>query len=191
MIEPHAVDITDYSALWPLTFEVLRRTYVGTLATMCVATPITIEHVGSTAVPGLTAKPIIDIDIVVLAGHLDDTIVALTTLGFENLGEQGVPQRWALRAPEGLPATHTYVVPEGGLALRNHLAVRDTLRTTPELCERYCALKRSLARAGTDRASYTAAKTSIITEVLMHAGMDPSEIETIRSLNDPNSPRVH
>jgi len=88
---------------------------------------VAIEHVGSTAVPGLAAKPVIDCDIVVAGPEVPAASAVLAGLGFTPLGELGIPLRWAFREPRRLAGTNTYVVAAGSLSLRNHLAVRDVL----------------------------------------------------------------
>jgi hypothetical protein len=94
---------------------------------------LALEHVGSTAVPGLAAKPIIDCDIVVDADDVDAAARVLVSLGFAPLGELGISERWAFREPSRLAGTNTYVIVAGSLSLRNHLCVRDTLRADDSL----------------------------------------------------------
>jgi GrpB-like predicted nucleotidyltransferase (UPF0157 family) len=65
---------------------------------------LTVDHVGGTAVPGLAAKPVVDVDIVVEARDVDAASRLLVDLGFETRGEQGIAQRWALRPPDGMHA---------------------------------------------------------------------------------------
>jgi GrpB-like predicted nucleotidyltransferase (UPF0157 family) len=81
---------------------------------------VSIEHVGSTSVPGLAAKPIIDIDIVVSGEDVVAASEALTRIGFVPRGDLGVPDRYAFFAPKNFFPTHTYVVVDGCLSLRNH-----------------------------------------------------------------------
>src|SRR5258708_39430665 len=89
---------------------------------------VAIEHVGSTSVPGLAAKPIIDCDLIVSGADVSAASSVLVSLGFTPLGELGIPQRWAFKEPARLAGTNTYVIVDGCLSLRNHLAVRDVLR---------------------------------------------------------------
>jgi GrpB-like predicted nucleotidyltransferase (UPF0157 family) len=106
---------------------------------------VAIEHVGSTAVPGLAAKPVLDCDIVVAEQDLAAGSRALTGLGLTPLGELGIPLRWAFKEPKRLAGTNTYLVVAGSLSLRNHLAVRDSLRADPDLREQYAAVKKRSA----------------------------------------------
>ena len=103
---------------------------------------VAIEHVGSTAVPGLAAKPVIDCDIVVAGPDVAAASQVLAGLGFTPEGELGIPLRWAFKEPERLAPTNTYVVVQGSLSLRNHIAVRDILRADPDLRDQYAAVKR-------------------------------------------------
>jgi GrpB-like predicted nucleotidyltransferase (UPF0157 family) len=82
---------------------------------------VAIEHVGSTPVPGLAAKPVIDCDIVVAEQDVAGASQALAGW-VSGLGELGIPQRRAFREPVRLAGTYTYVVVEGCLSLRDHLA---------------------------------------------------------------------
>lgn len=133
------IDVVDDDPRWPQWFVALEEHYRVALAGLPI---VAIEHVGSTSVPGLAAKPVIDVDIVVAAGDVERTIDAMVAVGFVSLGERGIPDRWALGAPAGLPPTNTYVVVDGNVALRNHRIVRDTLRGDASLRDEYATLKR-------------------------------------------------
>ena len=174
------IDVADYDPDWPRTFERLRSLYAEKLRAVPV---LGIEHVGSTAVEGLAAKPIIDIDIVVAPGSVDRVADALGSIGFHPLGEQGIPGRWAFEAPDELPRTHTYVVKAGGLALRNHLAIRDSLRADPGLRSAYARLKASLARSGRTPADYVSGKSAFLLAVLEGAGFSRDDLSAIAEAN--------
>src|SRR5262245_51865013 len=99
---------------------------------MLAGVAVTIEHVGSTAVPGLAAKPIIDMDVVIRSrSDLPAVITRLATLGYQHQGDLGIPDREAFRPPPGLPPHHLYVCLAGCAALRNHITLRDHLRSHP------------------------------------------------------------
>jgi GrpB-like predicted nucleotidyltransferase (UPF0157 family) len=115
------IEVVDYDPTWPRRFEQLRREYADALAAAGVPV-VAIEHVGSTAVPGLAAKPVIDCDIVVAEQNVPAAAEALIELGFAPLGDLGIPLRWAFKEPARLTGTNTYVVVDGCLSLRNHLA---------------------------------------------------------------------
>lgn len=133
-----------------------------------------IEHVGSTAVPGLWAKPIVDVD-VVIAEDADLARVArcLARQGYEHVGDQGIEGRKAFRLrEEPLQGKdhHLYVCRENAEELRRHLAFRGHLIANPHQAAAYGELKRTLARRfRADREAYTSAKTVFITEVLEEA----------------------
>lgn len=165
------VVISAYEAAWPAAFAAigseLRRVLDGV--------PIeAIEHVGSTSVPGLAAKPIIDVDVVVGIGQVAAAVDALEAAGYEYRGMQGVPDRHVLRSGAGVPR-HVYVLVEGSLALRNHRAVREVLRTNPSLRRRYGDAKRRFAGEGMSRERYGTAKSTVLGEILAEAGFTPEE----------------
>jgi GrpB-like predicted nucleotidyltransferase (UPF0157 family) len=161
------VIVVAYDPAWPAAFELLRDRIVPVLGELAVG----IEHVGSTAVPGLDAKPILDIDVVIR--HADDFAAAaarLATLGYVHLGDLGIVGREAFRAAPELPRHHLFVCASGAAALQAHLTLRDTLRNDAELAAAYGALKRDLAqRFREDRDSYAEGKTAFITSVLLDA----------------------
>ena len=159
------VVVVPYDPAWPAAFELLRAMIAPALGELAAG----VEHVGSTAVPGLDAKPIVDIDVVIR--HADDIGEAarrLGTLGYAHLGDLGIVGREAFRAPADLPRHHLYVCAAGAAALQAHLTLRDALRAEPELAASYGSLKRELAeRYRDDRDSYAEGKTAFITSVLL------------------------
>jgi GrpB-like predicted nucleotidyltransferase (UPF0157 family) len=131
--------------------------------------PLAFEHVGSTAVPGLEAKPIIDL----MAGYERGAeprsyFAVLGALGYEHRGPQGVPHRELfVRGAESLRTHHLNLVALDGQLWRDHVAFRDRLRNDAELCEAYAALKRRLsATHPNDRPAYTAGKAAFIEQSL-------------------------
>ncbi len=128
---------------------------------------LAIEHVGSTSVPGLAAKPIIDIDAVIPSPtEMPAAIDRLAALGYVHSGNLGIAGREAFESPAALPAHHLYVCLKGGSALRNHLAVRDYLRRNPAAAAAYGRLKIQLAEQFPyDIESYLAAKTDFLTTI--------------------------
>lgn len=168
MNEP--VVVVPYDPAWPEAFALVRATIAPALGKRAVG----IEHIGSTAVVGLDAKPIVDIDVVIR--HEDDlweVATVLAELGYTHLGDLGVAGREAFRAPAGLPRHHLYVCAAGSAALTAHLTLRDALRADPGLSAEYAALKRTLAaRHRDDRDAYTEGKTAFITAVLREQNPD-------------------
>jgi len=156
--------ISEYDPRWPALFCELRDALPAGLR-MCVRS---IEHVGSTAVPGLAAKPIIDIDVVVAdEADVAEAIAMLAAAGYPHKGDAGVPGREAFDQPPHLPEHHLYLCVEGAGPLVAHLRLRDHLRANPGTAREYAALKRELTAAyGDDREGYTEAKTAFIERVL-------------------------
>lgn len=156
--------IEDYDPRWPQRFEILRDRIATALGPFAAA----IEHIGSTAVPGLAAKPIIDVDVLLRsAAHLAGAVSALGALGYEHQGNLGVPGREAFRAPRGESPHHLYVCLPDRQEFGRHLAFRDHLRTHPEDAKAYAELKRKLATEfAADREAYTQAKSAFVHEIL-------------------------
>lgn len=168
------VVIVDYDPRWPRFFDEEKTNILRVIGPMVVA----IEHIGSTAVPGLGAKPIIDI----MAGvqHLSDAtwcIQPLKTLGYEYVPEyeKFMPDRRYFRkgntpGMEHGSTHHVHMVEVGGDFWDRHLLFRDYLRGHPEEAQRYADLKKTLAaRFSSDRESYTNAKTDYIQEIVARA----------------------
>lgn len=175
------VEVVSYSSEWPSQFSAVSDNLRHALRHVHV---IAIEHVGSTSVPGLSAKPILDIDVVVRRRSVSGAIRALQASGYEYLGEQGIADRHALRAPERGPRRNVYVCVEGALSLRNHLAVRDALRRSPDLRSRYESVKRELAaRSDLDLDQYVVGKSAVLQEVLALSDLTTEEKREILLAN--------
>ena len=175
------ITVVDYDASWPARFASLRATVEPAVADLAVA----IEHVGSTAVPGLAAKPIIDLDVVVRS-RMDVPIAVgrLTALGYDHLGDLGIAGREAFRPPDAMPTHNLYVCRHDSPSLANHLALRDHLRRDAALARAYGDLKKRLARAFPhDVDAYGAAKTDFIVAVLRDAGLPEAHLEGIERAN--------
>ena len=162
----NAVVIEDYDPRWPTQFETLRSRLANSLNGLA----ITIEHVGSTSVPGLAAKPIIDIDVLLKsAADLPHAITALASMGYRHRGDLGIPGREAFRAPAGDFPHHLYVCLTD-TEYRRHITFRDHLRTNPEEANAYAALKRELAlKFGEDREGYNNAKREFVERILRNS----------------------
>jgi GrpB-like predicted nucleotidyltransferase (UPF0157 family) len=159
------VVITDYNPHWPIMYEEEKSRILGVIEHKVV----NIEHIGSTAVPGLGAKPIIDI----MAGFhrlsdAEECIEPLQTIGYEYSPPSiaGIPERRYLNKAN----YHLHMVEVTSDFWKRHLLFRDSLRTHPEVAQQYLELKKDLAaRHGTERESYTEAKTSFIEQVVERA----------------------
>jgi len=178
-IVPIAVET--YSARWPEQFEEVAESLMRSLSKVEV---IAVEHVGSTSVQGLAAKPVLDIDVVVTRENVPGAIEALVAAGYEHRGDLGVVGREAFLAPDVAPPRNVYVCEQGTLHLRNHLAVRRILRDRPDLRDRYAAVKLELASDPTmDIDRYLAGKSPILQEVLALSDLSDAEKLEILRLN--------
>ena len=130
-----------------------------------------IEHVGSTAVPGLAAKPVIDIDVLLAANDaMPNAIARLAAIGYEHEGDLGVAGREAFRHAPDLPVHHLYVCTPDCAEYRRHIAFRDWMRAHPDDAKAYGALKFRLAQQfGNDRDGYGIAKTEFVENILRQA----------------------
>lgn len=175
-----AVIVVDHDPQWASLFETLRSGILPAVAEVAIA----VEHVGSTAVPGLPAKPVIDMDLVVLEADVGDAIERLATLGYVHRGDLGIPNREAFYAPAGSPRHHLYLCPTTSLALRNHLAIRDCLLTDPLKRDEYGELKRRLAEEHPDDIdAYIAGKTGFLLAILRDQGFGGDSLDSIRRAN--------
>lgn len=183
------VEVSEYDPSWPRRFDELRREYAAAMTAADVPL-LAIEHVGSTSVPDLAAKPVIDCDIVVAEEDVAAASDVLLGLGFRPLGERGIPLRWAFKEPARLAKTNTYVIVEGSLALRNHLAVRDILRADPRLREEYAVVKRTVGASAANIDDYGSGKNAMVQKILAAAGLSEDERLSIESNNVPSHDEV-
>lgn len=177
--------VVDYDPSWPAQFEQLRSHIWGAVGEVAVS----VEHVGSTSVPGLAAKPIIDIDVVVPSiADLGRVIERLATLGYAHSGDLGIEGREAFESPPGLPGHHLYACVRGSTALNNHLTVRDWLRRDSVAAARYGMLKKRLAALSpADMDKYVAGKTDFLLGVLREAGFPEHALSAIGEANRSKS----
>lgn len=172
--------VVDYDQHWPQQFEIIRQTLLTALANVTV---LAIEHVGSTSVPGLAAKSIIDVDVIVDRSQVETATATLESAGYTPLGNMGVPDRYAFKAPGGSIRQNTYVTIDGCLSLRNHLGLREVLRRDAELRDEYSAIKRRLAAETEDIDVYIDGKTDIVRRILERAGLAIAELDEIEAGN--------
>jgi GrpB-like predicted nucleotidyltransferase (UPF0157 family) len=164
--DPHNhVAVVDYDPAWIRTFEEQRDDIVAALRS--AGQPVTlVEHVGSTAVPGLAAKPIIDIMVCYeQLPALDAILAPLDALGYHYVPRPDFTESYFFRHGEtfeGMIHLHvTTLTSEFGLQM---VRFRDALRASPDLAADYAAFKRNLAEQfPNDRPSYTAAKGPFVT----------------------------
>jgi len=158
------VIIKDYDPSWPVLFAALRAKLAATLGDLAAS----IEHVGSTAVPGLAAKPILDIDVLLRSAEdLRLAIERLAPLSYRHQGDLGIAGREAFVTPPRIPPHHLYVCRPDSPAFRRHILFRDYLRTHSADAQAYACLKRRLAaQFPDDRVAYTEAKSGFVTAIL-------------------------
>jgi len=170
MIQSNPVYVLPYDPNWPKAFEEIRRS----LDEKILSQAITVEHVGSTSVPGLAAKPIIDLDLVITVGQFEQIKAYLEELGYRHEGDNGIPGREAFRyeSKPNLMKHHLYVCEENSLELRKHLTFRNWLRNHPEDLEAYAAVKMELAeKFRYDRDAYQNGKSTIIEQIYKKCGL--------------------
>ncbi len=171
------VHVVPYDERWPNLFDAERGRLVGLLAPWLVGD---VEHVGSTSVPGLSAKPIIDM----LAGvrrlnAARQAVPLLEVVGYESGSHRPHEALWLFK-PAGVPSFerlfHLHLTEVGSDLWRERLVFRDTLRADPGLTAEYEQLKQRLARERADLREYTDGKRGFVVRVLARAGVSlPSE----------------
>lgn len=160
------IEIVEYDPRWPDLYAEERARVEAVLDDLAES----IEHIGSTSVPGLSAKPIIDILVTVAhLGPVDPYIERLGSLGYTYFPVLGNKARYSFG--KGIPHTHhIHIVEHGGEEHILPLAFRDYLRTRPEAARQYETLKRQLAdRFHSNRQAYNQAKTDFIRSIEMKA----------------------
>lgn len=191
MLLNNKIIIEEYSPSWPLTFLQLQSVYQSHLGSYVVG----IEHVGSTSVEGLPAKPILDIDLIVEdEGLLKPIIPVLESLGYRHQGDLGITGRESFARTSALtpvdgsartwPAHHLYVCLANSTGLKNHLALRNYLRSHPAKAKAYGELKKKLAKETPDNIdAYVEGKTEFITAALKEMGFAPAALNDITRQN--------
>jgi GrpB-like predicted nucleotidyltransferase (UPF0157 family) len=162
---PEANYVVPYDDDWVRVFEAIHHRLTDVFDDRFA----TVEHVGSTAVPGLAAKPIVDVDVVVADERdIPLAIERLRIAGYVHQGDLGVLGREAFDAPIDLPYHHLYLVVAGSRPHRDHIDLRDYLRANPEARTRYSKHKLSIAYLITQesRQAYLEAKANLIAELL-------------------------
>ncbi len=138
------VVVLPYDPNWKNEFEKIKAEVSQALGD----TAISIEHVGSTSVEGLAAKPIIDIDAVVGNDDVQTAIDKLATIGYIHEGNKGIEEReaFAYDGKEHLMKHHLYVCPADSKELKRHLAFRDYLRSHEDAVKEYGSIKMEAAK---------------------------------------------
>lgn len=171
-MKTNRIIVQPYDPQWKQDFEAIRRELVDALGDLALR----IEHVGSTSVEGLAAKPIIDID-VVIRDHapLAAVISALARIGYRHEGNLGIPQREAFcyDGKSHLRKHHLYVCPESSPELRRHITFRDYLRSHPEDAAEYGRVKTEGAELYPDSIDqYITHKSGCISAIYRRCGLE-------------------
>jgi len=167
------VVVLPYDEKWKQDFIVIKNEISQALGDVAIS----IEHVGSTSVEGLAAKPIIDLDVVVKKENINDAISALQSIGYIHKGDLGILGReaFAYDGKEHLQQHHLYVCSEDSLELKRHLAFRDYLRTHSKAVDEYGKIKMEAAALyPEDIDKYIEHKSSVIENIysmIMKQGM--------------------
>ena len=166
------VIVMPYDKSWKKAFENIKIELSEVLENLAMR----IEHVGSTSVEGLSAKPIIDIDVVIENSLVFESVVeALGKIGYQHEGDLGIPGREAFKydGKEHLMKHHLYVCPKDSAELKRHLAFRDYLRSHPEAVSEYSHVKEEGAKLYPDNMDkYMEYKSPVIQKIYKRIGID-------------------
>lgn len=169
-----SIAVVHYDPGWARWFEAERAELARALAPWLSGG---IHHIGSTAVPGLAAKPILDM----MAGVRDLTEAAQAVPVLSGLGYAHADHRpdalWYYKPASAAPqdqdhACHLHLTEPGSSLWRERLAFRDALRADPRLARQYQDLKRTLGRSAADLSEYTAGKRAFVAGVLARSGIE-------------------
>lgn len=165
------VIVLPYDKAWPSAFKKIRLELEAVLGDLTIG----IEHVGSTSVEGLSAKPCIDIDVIIRDYSSFDAVVQkLATIGYTHEGDLGIKDREAFTYTDKphLLKHHLYVCPQDSQELRRHITFRDFLRNNPEAAKKYGQTKEQAALLFPDDIDgYIKYKTPCIEELYKRCGL--------------------
>ena len=165
------VVVVPYDECWARDFSEIAREIRAALGKLAVD----IQHVGSTSVPGLSAKPIIDIDVVIEDySAFDAVVLELNQIGYRHEGDLGIPGREAFgyEGKDHLRKHHLYVCPQDSPELKRHIAFRDYLRAHPDAAREYGRVKEEGAtRHPYDIEGYIEHKSAFIGRIYTELGL--------------------
>ena len=176
------VEVAPYDPAWPGCFEEVRQHLMSFLS----GQDVRVEHVGSTSVPGLAAKPILDIDIVLQnTADFAEVKALLEANGYYHVGDLGITGREAFKydnKPQHM-SHHLYVLSADSEELKRHLTFRDWLRSHPQDREAYARVKLAAAQQFPgDIAAYIDAKSDVIFEIYQRCGLyRPEDLQEMAS----------
>lgn len=166
------VTVLPYNEGWRSDFEKIKNELENAIGDMVIA----IEHVGSTSVQGMSAKPCIDIDVVIKDYSVFDIIVGkLADIGYIHEGDLGIKDREAFKYTDKphLQSHHLYVCPQYSAELHRHITFRDYLRTHPEAANEYSKVKEKAAQLFPDDIdSYIEFKSPCIAKLYKLCGLE-------------------
>lgn len=166
------VTVLPYNEGWRSDFEKIKNELENAIGDMVIA----IEHVGSTSVQGMSAKPCIDIDVVIKDYSVFDIIVGkLADIGYIHEGDLGIKDREAFKYTDKphLQSHHLYVCPQYSAELHRHITFRDYLRTHPEAVNEYSKVKEKAAQLFPDDIdSYIEFKSPCIAKLYKLCGLE-------------------
>ena len=165
------VIVVPYDEAWKTAYENIKKEIEAATGDLIIG----IEHVGSTSVEGLSAKPCIDIDVIIKDYSIFDTVVRrLETIGYTHEGNLGIKDREAFKYLDKphLLMHHLYVCPQQSKELYRHIAFRDFLRSNPEATKKYGSTKERAAKLYPDNIDkYIEYKSPCIEELYAICGL--------------------
>ena len=165
------VIVLPYDRAWKFAFEEIKREIEEAVGDFIIG----IEHVGSTSVEGLSAKPIIDIDVIIKDYSLFDAVVSkLEAIGYIHEGNLGIKDREAFKysGKPHLQQHHLYVCPQQSKELYRHITFRDFLLNNPDAVKKYSAVKEKAAQLFPNNIEkYIAYKSPCIEELYKLCGL--------------------
>ena len=165
------VVVLPYDVSWQSAFEKIKDEIEEVIGDLIIG----IEHVGSTSVEGMSAKPCIDIDVIITDYSAFSTVVdGLKTIGYIHEGDLGIKDREAFKysGKEHLQMHHLYVCPKYSEELHRHITFRNFLRSNPEAVKKYSLIKEKAAELFTDNIDgYIEYKTPCIEELYKECGL--------------------
>lgn len=165
------VVVLSYDRTWKSDFEEIKTEIENVVGDFIIG----IEHVGSTSVEGMSAKPCIDLDVIIKDYSVFDTVVSkLESIGYIHEGDLGIKDREAFKYSDKphLKTHHLYVCPQCSEELHRHMSFRDYLRSHPEAVRKYSSVKETAARMfPEDIDKYIEYKSPCIEEIYMLCGL--------------------
>ena len=165
------VVVVPYDAAWKYAFEEIKTEIEDQIGDLMLG----IEHVGSTSVKGMSAKPCIDIDVVIRDYSVFDAVVQkLDAIGYIHEGDLGIKDREAFKYTDKphLMMHHLYVCPQYSEELHRHISFRDFLRSNPEAVRKYSLIKEKAAELfPNDIDGYIEYKSPCIKELYKECGL--------------------